>query len=240
MLLAPTVNLHRSPLGGRHFEAYREDPLLTGAIGAGYVRGVQDGGVGATVKHFVANDAETERFTVDNRVGDRALRELYLAPFEAHRQRRRRVGGDGRVQRGQRRDHDRARRSCRTACCKGEWGFDGVVVSDWLAARATVADRARRPRRGHAGAGQPVYGEALAAAVRAGAVRGRAGGRAGPPGTAARRPGRACWPGRRRRLPPRPAGADRRRRRWPARSPAASLRAGCATTDGVLPLDRRR
>lgn len=71
VLLAPTVNLHRSPLGGRHFEAYSEDPYLTGEIGTGYVLGVQDGGVGTTVKHFVANDAETDRFTVDNIVAPR-------------------------------------------------------------------------------------------------------------------------------------------------------------------------
>lgn len=71
VLLAPTVNLHRTPLGGRHFEAYSEDPYLTGEIGTGYVQGVQDGGVGTTVKHFVANDAETDRFTVDNKIAAR-------------------------------------------------------------------------------------------------------------------------------------------------------------------------
>jgi beta-glucosidase len=83
VLLAPTVNLHRTPYGGRHFECLSEDPLLTARIGAAYVRGVQAGGVAATVKHFVANDSETERFTLDARVGERALRELYLAPFDA-------------------------------------------------------------------------------------------------------------------------------------------------------------
>src|SRR3984885_1537197 len=83
VLLAPTVNLHRTPLGGRHFECYSEDPLLTGEIGTGYVAGVQDQGVATTVKHYVANDYETERFTVNVQVSERALRELYLAPFEA-------------------------------------------------------------------------------------------------------------------------------------------------------------
>src|SRR5215207_6814114 len=82
VLLAPTVNLHRSPYGGRHFECFSEDPLLTARIGVAYVRGLQAGGVAATVKHFVANDSETDRFTVDVRVGERALRERYLAPFE--------------------------------------------------------------------------------------------------------------------------------------------------------------
>ncbi len=76
VLLAPTVNLHRTPYGGRHFECFSEDPLQTARIGAAYVRGVQAGGVAATVKHFVANDAETDRFSVDVRVDDRPLREL--------------------------------------------------------------------------------------------------------------------------------------------------------------------
>src|SRR5689334_3976074 len=65
VLLAPTVNLHRSPYGGRHFECFSEDPLLTARIGIAYVNGLQRAGVGATVKHFVANDSETERFTLD-------------------------------------------------------------------------------------------------------------------------------------------------------------------------------
>lgn len=80
MLLAPTVNLHRSPHGGRHFECFSEDPLISGRLGAAYVRGLQSRGVGATVKHFAANDSETERFSVDVRVDERALRELYLVP----------------------------------------------------------------------------------------------------------------------------------------------------------------
>src|SRR4051812_19843546 len=82
VLLAPTVNLHRSPYGGRHFECFSEDPRLTADIGAAYVRGLQSQGVGATVKHFVANDSETQRFTTDVRVPERTLRELYLYPFE--------------------------------------------------------------------------------------------------------------------------------------------------------------
>ena len=83
VVLAPMVNLHRTPYGGRHFESFSEDPLLTARIGAAYVRGLQSEGVAATVKHFVANDSETERFTLDARVDERPLRELYLAPFEA-------------------------------------------------------------------------------------------------------------------------------------------------------------
>lgn len=82
LVLAPTVNLHRTPLGGRHFECYSEDPVLTGAIAEGFVRGLQDHGVGACVKHVVANDSELERTTTSNLVDERTLRELYLAPFE--------------------------------------------------------------------------------------------------------------------------------------------------------------
>ncbi|WP_433889171.1 beta-glucosidase family protein [Streptomyces sp. CA-111067] len=168
VLLAPTVNLHRSPLGGRHFEAYSEDPLLTGAIGTGYVRGVQDGGVGVTVKHFTANDAETERFTVDNRIAPRPLRELYLAPFEAIVK----DAGPWGVMAAYNSVNGTTmteNTALNEGVLRGEWGFDGVLVSDWLAARSTVGGI-----RGGLDLAMPgpltVYGEALAAAVRAGEV----------------------------------------------------------------------
>ncbi|MFF3345430.1 beta-glucosidase [Streptomyces sp. NPDC002779] len=169
VLLAPTVNLHRSPLGGRHFEAYSEDPYLTGLIGAGYVSGVQSGGVGTTVKHFVANDAETDRFTVNNLVSERTLRELYLAPFEtivanAHpwgiMTAYNTVNGTTMTE-----HHHLVNKVLR-----GEWGFDGFNVSDWTAARSTTG-----AIEGGLDVAMPgpdtVYGDALAAAVRAGEVR---------------------------------------------------------------------
>ncbi|MFD7920475.1 glycoside hydrolase family 3 protein [Streptomyces sp. NPDC059740] len=168
VLLAPTVNLHRSPLGGRHFEAYSEDPLLTGVIGTGYVRGVQDGGVGTTVKHFVANDAETDRLTVDNRVSDRALRELYLAPFEAIVRDARPWGvmtAYNQVNGVTMTEH----RDLVQGVLRGEWDFDGANVSDWTAARDTVG-----ALRGGLDLAMPgprtVYGPALAEAVREGRV----------------------------------------------------------------------
>ncbi|MDK1473953.1 glycoside hydrolase family 3 C-terminal domain-containing protein [Streptomyces sp. 549] len=168
VLLAPTVNLHRSPLGGRHFESYSEDPLLTGLVGSGYVAGVQDGGVAATVKHFVANDAETDRFTVNNVVGERALRELYLRPFEIITARARPwavMSAYNSVNGPTMTEHDRLQ----NGVLRGEWGFDGVIVSDWLAARDT-----ERALTGGLDVAMPgprtVYGPALAEAVRAGRV----------------------------------------------------------------------
>ncbi|MGV9450951.1 beta-glucosidase H [Streptomyces sp. NPDC003635] len=168
VLLAPTVNLHRSPLGGRHFEAYSEDPYLTGLIGAGYVAGVQSGGVGTTVKHFVANDAETDRFTVNNTVGERALRELYLAPFETIVENAHPWGvmtAYNSVNGTTMTEH----RYLVNEILRGEWGFDGFNVSDWMAARSTTG-----AVEGGLDVAMPgpdtVYGPALAAAVRAGEV----------------------------------------------------------------------
>ncbi|MEU0432948.1 glycoside hydrolase family 3 C-terminal domain-containing protein [Streptomyces sp. NPDC006290] len=168
VLLAPTVNLHRSPLGGRHFEAYSEDPLLTGAIGSGYVQGVQSGGVGTTVKHFVANDAETDRFTVNNLVSERALRELYLAPFEAIVENAHPWGimtAYNSVNGTTMSEH----RYLVNEVLRGEWGFDGFNVSDWRAARSTTAAIEGGLDVAMPGPGT-VYGPPLAAAVRAGEV----------------------------------------------------------------------
>ncbi|AZQ34456.1 glycosyl hydrolase [Streptomyces cyaneochromogenes] len=168
VLLAPTVNLHRSPLGGRHFEAYSEDPYLTGTIGAGYVNGVQSGGVGTTVKHFVANDAETERFTVNNTVSERALRELYLAPFEIIVENAHPWGimtAYNTVNGTTMTEHHHLVNEV----LRGEWGFDGYNVSDWMAARDTVAAIEGGLDVAMPGP-QTVYGEALARAVRDGEV----------------------------------------------------------------------
>lgn len=168
VLLAPTVNLHRSPLGGRHFECYSEDPYLTGAIGSGYVNGVQDGGVATTVKHFVGNDAETERFTVDSVIAPRPLRELYLAPFEAIVANAHPWGimtAYNQVNGTTMTEH----RYLVNEVLRGEWGFDGCNVSDWMAARSTTGGILGGLDVAMPGP-QTVYGPALAEAVRAGEV----------------------------------------------------------------------
>ncbi|MGD6751877.1 beta-glucosidase [Streptomyces sp. BH105] len=166
VLLAPTVNLHRSPLGGRHFETYSEDPYLAGAMGTGYVQGVQSGGVGTTMKHYVANDAETDRFTVNNLVSERALRELYLAPFEAIVKNAHPWGimtAYNSVNGTSMTEH----RYLVNEILRGEWGFDGFNVSDWMAARSTVGDLKGGLDVAMPGP-QTVYGPALAEAVRSG------------------------------------------------------------------------
>ena len=138
VLLAPTVNLMRTPLGGRGFEFFAEDPVLTAGLASAYVRGVQSAGVGATVKHFVANDTETERWTYDARLSESALRELYLLPFEACV----REAGAWLVMAA----YNKVNGTPMTEnlrllrdVLKNEWGFDGVVTSDWHAARSTHA-----------------------------------------------------------------------------------------------------
>jgi len=167
VLLAPTVNLHRSPYGGRHFECFSEDPLLTARIGVAYARGLQAGGVAATVKHFVANDSETDRFTVDIRVDERALRERYLAPFEPIV----REAGVWAVMAA----YNSVNGTTATEhpmlgeVLKDQWGFDGVVMSDWYAARSTEPAANAGLDLVMPGPSGP-WGDRLIAAVRGGRV----------------------------------------------------------------------
>ncbi|KUO09516.1 glycoside hydrolase family 3 protein [Streptomyces sp. DSM 15324] len=168
VLLAPTVNLHRSPLGGRHFECYSEDPHLTARIATGFVKGVQSTGVAATVKHFVGNDSETERMTYDARIDPTTLRETYLPPFEATVREAdawvvmaayNSVGGTTMTENTE----------LLTGLLKQEWGFDGVVVSDWQAARSLEASALAGLDLVMPGPDGP-WGDALVAAVEQGGV----------------------------------------------------------------------
>src|SRR5579859_7838255 len=131
VLLAPTVNIQRSPLGGRNFECFSEDPYLSARLAVAYITGLQHEGVGASIKHYACNDEEFERYSLSSEVRERPLREIYLQPFEA------------------------AVRECQpwtvmaaynlvngvaasenpyllTEILRDEWGFDGAVISDWF------------------------------------------------------------------------------------------------------------
>jgi beta-glucosidase len=138
LLLAPTVNLHRSPRGGRHFESYSEDPELSSRTCVAFIDGVQSRQVGACVKHFVANDQEFERFTIDVDVDERTLREIYLPPFEAAVTEAgvRSVMGAYNFVNGH---HACAHPELLVDVLKGEWGFEGFVVTDWSAIKETAA-----------------------------------------------------------------------------------------------------
>ncbi|MDY7101420.1 MAG: glycoside hydrolase family 3 C-terminal domain-containing protein [Actinomycetota bacterium] len=139
VVLGPTINLHRSPLGGRHFEAFSEDPVLTAELAAAYVEGLQGEGVAATPKHYVANDFETERFTADVVVSDRALRELYLLAFEKSVT----DAGAWLVMSAYNSINGAtaSENELLETPLNSEWGFDGVVVSDWTAVRSVESAR---------------------------------------------------------------------------------------------------
>ena len=136
VLLAPMLNLHRSPLAGRHFESFAEDPLLTARIGAAYIRSVQSGGVAATAKHYVANESETDRLRLSVRVSEQALHEVYLVPFELAVAEGVWVVMSAYNAVG---DATMSESPLLADPLKGAWAFDGVVVSDWGAIRSTVA-----------------------------------------------------------------------------------------------------
>jgi beta-glucosidase len=168
VLLAPTVNIHRSPLAGRNFECYSEDPYLTARIAVAYIRGVQSQGVGACIKHFVCNDSEFERNSISSQVGERALREIYLAPFEAAVKEAKPwsvMASYNRVNGTYASEHPRLL----TDILRREWGFEGFVVSDWYGTRSTA--QAAQAGLDLEMPGPPRHrGEKLLDAVKAGAV----------------------------------------------------------------------
>lgn len=166
VVLGPGVNIKRHPLCGRNFEYFSEDPVVSGELGAAMVRGIQSRGVGACLKHFAANSQEHARMVSDSVVDERTLRELYLAPFE-HVVRHARpwsvMTAYNKLNGVYCSEHEWLLREV----LRGEWGFDGAVVSDWGAMSSSVASvRAGLdlcmpgPRRDHA--------RALVEAVRSG------------------------------------------------------------------------
>ncbi len=131
ILLGPTVNIHRSPLAGRNFESFSEDPYLSGRMAVAYITGLQSEGVGACIKHFVCNDSEFERQSISSEVDQRALREIYLRPFHmAVREAKpwavmssyNRINGT----------YASENAHLLLEILKGEWGFEGLVMSDWF------------------------------------------------------------------------------------------------------------
>ncbi|KAG5718830.1 putative beta-glucosidase I [Termitomyces sp. T112] len=137
VLLAPTVNTQRSPLGGRGFESFSEDPHLNGTIAAAYINGLQSKGVSATIKHYVANDQEFQRFSISSEVSERALREIYLKPFQiaiknanpwALMSSYNRVNGL----------HVSENKRLLDDILRKEWGYQGLVMSDWTGVYSTV------------------------------------------------------------------------------------------------------
>ncbi len=137
VLLGPTVNLHRDPRAGRNFECHSEDPELSARLAVAFITGLQRAGVGACIKHFVCNDSEWQRHTISSEVDERALRELYLRPFErAVREAKpwSLMSAYNRVNGSWCSENEPLLRDL----LKGEWQFDGAVISDWFGTNSTV------------------------------------------------------------------------------------------------------
>ncbi|KAH6710607.1 beta-glucosidase [Leptodontidium sp. MPI-SDFR-AT-0119] len=136
VLLAPTMNLSRSPFGGRNFENFGEDPFLTGTMATSYIKGVQSQGVDAFMEHYLANDMETRRFNMDEQIDEQILRELYLQPFQiapkadpwtamtAYPK----INGE----------HADTSKFLVTDILREDWGFNGIIMNDWGGLNETV------------------------------------------------------------------------------------------------------
>ena len=137
MVLAPNLNLARSPLAGRAFEYISEEPVLAGVLGAAWARGLQSTGTASVAKHLVCNDSETDRDQLNAIVDERTLREIYLLPFELCAQ----AGVGGMLAAYNRLNGQwcAEQHHVITTIVKGEWGFPGVIMSDWFGTHSTVA-----------------------------------------------------------------------------------------------------
>ncbi|MEJ1999726.1 MAG: glycoside hydrolase family 3 N-terminal domain-containing protein [Maritimibacter sp.] len=158
--LAPTCNIHRSVTNGRNFECYSEDPELTAALAVGYISGLQENGVSATIKHFVGNESEIERTSMSSEISERALREIYLRPFEDAVKK---AGTWGIMSSYNRLNGTFASENpwLLTDVLRGDWGYDGIVMSDWFGSHTTAesVNAGPDPRAEYAAPDEPHRGD---------------------------------------------------------------------------------
>ncbi|PRY77724.1 beta-glucosidase [Yoonia maritima] len=137
VLLAPTINIHRSVTNGRNFECFAEDPELTASLTVSYIHGLQDNGIAATPKHFAGNESEIQRTTMNSEVDERTLREVYLRPFEAAVK----DGNAWAMMSSYNRlnaDYTSENTWLLTDVLRGDWDYDGIVMSDWFGSHTTA------------------------------------------------------------------------------------------------------